>query len=135
MIAEPPISCPARARVTARATPRGGGEARWTFFIWRMNCAGLMSSPPVSNVTPLPTSTTVACEGSPHVIFTTRGACFPPPAARPTACTCPSAAARAQPRSAALSNAQPRGAHTTTLEHTGCNARGRGAGRGGRACG
>mmetsp|Transcript_24071 Transcript_24071/g.57373 ORF Transcript_24071/g.57373 Transcript_24071/m.57373 type:complete len:206 (-) Transcript_24071:901-1518(-) len=69
------------------ARPRTIADPPISFFIWRIPAAGLMSRPPVSNVTPFPTSTTVGSDASPHVILMTRGACFPGAAPRPTACT------------------------------------------------
>ena len=55
-----------------------------SFFISRMPLAGLMSSPPLSKQTPLPTIATRGCFGLPHSSSISRGArsCE---AARPTA--------------------------------------------------
>ena len=53
-----------------------------SFFIFSMPLSGLMSSPPVSKQTPLPTSVTFGCLSSPQVRSISRGALV---AARPTA--------------------------------------------------
>ena len=53
-----------------------------SFFIFSMPLSGLISRPPVSKQTPLPTSVTRGCLSSPHVMSISRGA---PVAARPTA--------------------------------------------------
>ena len=45
-----------------------------SFFISSMPLAGLMSRPPVSKQTPLPTSVTFGCAGSPQEKSTRRGA-------------------------------------------------------------
>ena len=53
-----------------------------SFFMLSMPLSGLMSSPPVSKHTPLPTSVILGCDGSPQVMSIRRGARS---AARPTA--------------------------------------------------
>ena len=53
-----------------------------SFFMLSMAASGLMSRPPVSKQTPLPTSVTRGCLSSPQLMSISRGA---PAAARPTA--------------------------------------------------
>mmetsp|Transcript_5854 Transcript_5854/g.15009 ORF Transcript_5854/g.15009 Transcript_5854/m.15009 type:complete len:208 (+) Transcript_5854:464-1087(+) len=73
--------------MTMWARPRTCPPPPMSFFIFPMAAAGLMSSPPVSKHTPLPTSATfLPPPPAPHRISINRGACLGS-AARPTACT------------------------------------------------
>ena len=74
------------ASMTIRPSARAWAAPPMSFFISRMPAEGLMSRPPVSNTTPLPTSATTGCEASPQVISIIRGA-RASTAARPTAWT------------------------------------------------
>ncbi len=46
---------------TARSTPKTLAAPHMSNFIWSISAAGLIEMPPVSNVMPLPTSTTGFC--------------------------------------------------------------------------
>mmetsp|Transcript_18607 Transcript_18607/g.62822 ORF Transcript_18607/g.62822 Transcript_18607/m.62822 type:complete len:227 (-) Transcript_18607:450-1130(-) len=76
---------PAAMIISAR--PRAWAAPPMSFFIVSIPAGGLISRPPVSNVTPFPRITTAGNFASPadrHVISTTRGS-KPLAAARPTA--------------------------------------------------
>ncbi len=74
------------ASMIMRARARQWAEPPMSFFISRMPADGLMSSPPVSNTTPLPTRAITGWATSPQVSSIRRGA-RAGTAARPTAWT------------------------------------------------
>mmetsp|Transcript_13137 Transcript_13137/g.46124 ORF Transcript_13137/g.46124 Transcript_13137/m.46124 type:complete len:205 (-) Transcript_13137:998-1612(-) len=76
------------SRMIMWARPRTSAEPPMSFFICRIPDAGLMSSPPVSNVMPFPTSVTLGSLSFPHRRSISLGACFPGGVARPTAWIC-----------------------------------------------
>ena len=72
--------------MTMDARARAWAAPPMSFFIQRMPAEALMSRPPESNTTPLPTIATTGCPGSPQLISIMRGA-RAGSAARPTAWT------------------------------------------------
>ena len=72
--------------ITNCARPSALAAPPMSFFIWRIDADGLMSSPPVSKHTPLPTRVRRGCFGAPQFSSISRGA-RSAAAARPTACT------------------------------------------------
>mmetsp|Transcript_24391 Transcript_24391/g.68634 ORF Transcript_24391/g.68634 Transcript_24391/m.68634 type:complete len:218 (-) Transcript_24391:863-1516(-) len=72
------------ASMTIAARPSTCAAPPMSFFIVSIAAAGLMSRPPVSKQTPLPTSVTFGASSDPQVRSIRRGCCFGP-AARPTA--------------------------------------------------